>query len=704
MSNIYPQQTRQIDPFSSYNSNIVNALTRMITNGENCIYSSHAIDVTLDSTSPLTTVVVGTGRCFKDDVIINIDEEFRVDLEDGHFYLTMSPFNEAGYYLLVLDYSYVKALPAPEASIKILKPSQYSAFTSQYLFLKAINVVFNGATFEISGLEDYLPSDPSICRKFTQAYVGLEYTLPEWTIQDNGRLIYVVDQNELFYGTLSGWENFSGIKDSVDTSECSIGQLGYVSSTGKVLAAISTARSTFADCVVMTIGGGISGRVRLYGRVADVGVESGITLTTGDKLFLSKTEAGKVTNQIPEPYKQSVGVCIDSTGSSCEIWFMPTGSGFGYYEDNDVDIYQDLLLDSIFKRLTTDPFINDDYIDSPTTAVLNTNDYQIDGSVGDTLVSKSLTDPSFADTCITKCQISARTSDDTKMTWFVTNNGVDWEYTELDTIHVFSTVEIPVVFPVPNWFNYGEWVVGSISGKRGIVKGVELLKVFLSDETGSNDWIVGETLTGEDTGYTATISGSVTQRDSNIDLRVMALFLDDASIYDYGILYEVDTEKDETSINNELNIETLFADIYETPIQTNDGLRSYPFSDTTAIVVLNIVQRNDTIAKAISRLDNINGISEFTDQDETPSVSSNHRTYTTNAVSGAHDITDFINSYDGQEITVVNIGSNTVTVKHQGNLHLLSGGDCALGQYDSITLVYISSTIGWVEKNRSNNS
>jgi len=135
-----PSQTRHIDAFANYNSDIVSRLTRMITRGNNSIHSPHALDVIEDSTSPLDTVVVTTGELFKDDILITVDQNFRVDMSDVDFYETGPAFNETGYYWILASYTYQKTRPAPTMSITILKPSQTSSFdSSTHVFLKAVN-------------------------------------------------------------------------------------------------------------------------------------------------------------------------------------------------------------------------------------------------------------------------------------------------------------------------------------------------------------------------------------------------------------------------------------------------------------------------------------------------------------------------------------------------------------------------------------
>ena len=75
----YPTQTRAVDPFASYNSDVVNKLTRMVTNGEDLLFSPKGMDVIADSTSPNDYVNVTVGSCFKDDIWIQITAEHQVD-------------------------------------------------------------------------------------------------------------------------------------------------------------------------------------------------------------------------------------------------------------------------------------------------------------------------------------------------------------------------------------------------------------------------------------------------------------------------------------------------------------------------------------------------------------------------------------------------------------------------------------------------
>jgi hypothetical protein len=713
---IYPVQTRTIDPYSSYNSNVVNALTRILTQGEDCLHSAHAIDVIVDPVSPLDSVIVSTGQCYKDDVILELTSDYNVDLTDGDYYPNVAPWNEAGYYYLVLNYTYIKAKPAPQASIKILKPSQRTSFSSgAYLLLKVLDVSFNGATFQLDDVLDYDPENPTVKRIYTRYYVGVEDDLPTFVQSDDeARLIYVRNKDELFFGTSQRWESFNAIRTNVTTTGCTLAQLVYMGSDGNCYPAIASSPSTFADAIVIGVGTSISGdgKVRLYGEVENVPIETGVTINVGDKLFLSDHTVGAVSNYISQPYSQSIGTCIyinPATPTICNIWFSPGifgGGGGEVTNDSLYDKYQDLLLNSVFKYLFVDAFINDDYVDtSLTTSTIDTVNYEMDGVAGNEFYTESLTDLAYDGTCITSCQITSTMTNESNMLWYVSNNGIgDWEpITEFDQLHIFSTINVPATVGT-GWLTIDEWVTGTASGNRAVVRGQTSNTILLSNEVAIGNWISGESLVGDDSGYTANITAPVSYRENCTDLRLYVYWIGTASIQDYGIIYDRDTEVDETSISNEQNIETLFADIYETPSLDNDGMRNYPFNDSTAFLIVNIVNRNSTISKGIIEIDNIFGTGQFEELDTTPSVIDKKRNYLTyNDSTSALIITMFDDAYNGQEITVIHPGGHSLTIQNGPFLHLASGSDYIMGIYDTLTLIYVSLTIGWVEKSRSNN-
>lgn len=341
MGNIYPAQTCTVSPYSEYNSNVVNRLTRMISEQRNCINSGYPTDIILDSTSPLTVVDITPGSVFKDDVFITIDEEFRVDFEDIDFYISGSAFNEAGYYYVLLEYVYVKSFPAPRVSIKIVKPSQHSLYTNAHILLKVVHVMFNGTSFEIDGLYDYDPSTPTNGRVHSRTRIGLENTLPDFNAErDEGRVIYVRDRANVYFGLDSDWACQGTFEYSCDTSGTSLGYMAYVGAGDIAYSAIATSKDTLATCIVTKIGSAYTGRVRFNGRVEGV-LESGIDSTAGDVLYLSAIEPGRVTNVKPNiPNKvQPIGHYLEgSTGV-----FVTILSGLGIVTEDGIIQYADIL-------------------------------------------------------------------------------------------------------------------------------------------------------------------------------------------------------------------------------------------------------------------------------------------------------------------------------------------------------------------------
>jgi len=353
MANIYPTQTRTVDPYSEYNSNIVNRLTRIASLAYDSLHEIRALDVEKASD---TSVTVKTGTCYKDDVLIQITDDFSVDMTDEDFYVSGPAWSEEGYYLIVLDYVYAKAMPPPKASIKILKPTQHALLTEQYLFLKCVEVEFVGPSFRIVDVHDYVPSNETIRRNYIRVYAGGEVTLPSFVLaRDEGRFVYAKNKKDLYFGTDSGWEFLGTVRDAIDTTSCQLGDLAYIASDGKAYPAIATSATTLANCAVTSVGlkSDGTGRVRILGRLSNVRVETGISLSVGDDVFLSSSEEGRITNVAPALFPQFVGTVIEVSGSDITIWFTPdfgfsrpksvratllnwSSSGGYYYSDVDV--------------------------------------------------------------------------------------------------------------------------------------------------------------------------------------------------------------------------------------------------------------------------------------------------------------------------------------------------------------------------------
>jgi len=361
-----PSQERHVDPFASYNSDTVNKLTQMITRGNDGITSTKDLDVVQDSTSPTTAVVVESGYVFKDDLLIQITSDYRLDFTDSDCYVSFGTgFDEDGWYAIVFQYTYVKSRPAPSASMKILKPSQmpHPSIGTSLLFLKAVYVTGGGPHYIDTSVDflDYYPSDPSIKREYTDMYFGVETTLPTHNADtDIGRVVYESSTDSFWFGYTNRWGKISaGVEVDIDTTGLNVGELCYTDSDGKAALAIATDANTGAEMAVAAVGTQIdrSGRALMSGIVADARVETGIIISVGNLLYLSNTEAGKVTNVRTSPARQVVGRALTGGNQSTPIdilffprdvlsiaingsiepgdWAGPDGDGL-YFEDIDI--------------------------------------------------------------------------------------------------------------------------------------------------------------------------------------------------------------------------------------------------------------------------------------------------------------------------------------------------------------------------------
>jgi len=546
----YPDQTRTVDPYSSYSSNIVNRLTRMITGDTNCLFSTHTIEVTTDSTDSYV-VRVGTGQCFKDDVIVELESPMLVDFKNTSFYVDWDGgFDEPGYYYVVLDYTYIKAKPSPKASLKIIKPDQrVSHFNSQYLLLKVVLVSWTGTEYVVTSVLDGDPTITDNQRKYSPLFAGVSNSLPSFiTNQHEGQIIYVRDTGGLYWGMGNRWEDFSAIRDNITTTGRSVGEVCYLINDGtseaSVSAAIATANETLGDCIVLSVGAGNTpdGQVRLAGRTDNVLVETGITILTGQRLYLSETQAGRVTNLEPGNYPQYLGRSIaNSSGGTVTMWFVPWGQATGGDGGaSEYDRYQDLLQDSVFLKMTVDSFHNLVWVDQVhTTTSIDVVNREMDGTIGETFRSSNLLDVANYDgSNVNSCQITAEIDNPDNITWYVTNNGdADWEQTTINIIHYFSDVNLPVDSTSAHAFTVGEIVVGGSSAVTGIINASYDGYVLLRNLTGTKVFTIAETITGLTSGETAVVQAGQTTREGS-DIRVRADFIGTASVEDYGLLYD----------------------------------------------------------------------------------------------------------------------------------------------------------------------
>jgi hypothetical protein len=335
MASPIPIQNRAVDPFASYNSDTVNQLTRMVTYGEDGIAYSRSCNVSLDATS-ITEVVVKPGFIYKDDVWINITTSYTVDFTDpDHYYNFDSGFDETGYYYVVLQYTFEKSRPAPEAQVLILKPSQRGSFSAGgiWSFLKAVKVEGPGPFYVVS-VHDYDPQNTDNRRLYVKTYQGSETYLMNHESTDRSRIVYDNSGNEFFFGFATEWTALtvaSGTNYLIDTSAFLKGDLVYVKSDGTLALAVATLGSSTADGVVARVAAG--GYIRMVGKIEEVTPESGSNVVVGKVVYLSATEPGTITDDKTDRFSQFVGRCVEvNAPTSVSIMFHrgePTGIEHG---------------------------------------------------------------------------------------------------------------------------------------------------------------------------------------------------------------------------------------------------------------------------------------------------------------------------------------------------------------------------------------
>ena len=331
-----PSQERTVDPFASFNSDTVNKLTKMVTYDEEGMAKVNDLRVTDANDATSVAVFVSTGITYKDNVLIDITGQGKVDFNTAdHYYDWDSPglgFNENGYYYIVLNYNYIKSRPAPDASYQIIKPSQRGAYSpgGSWIFLASVLISgVGGAGAQIDAIYDYDPTDTSVKRVYAKTYAGTETFLPTHDrTTDQSRVAYEWATDTFWFGYRDRWSKAgAGVEVNIDTTGLTVGELCYVDTDGKATPAIATEADTGAELAVASIGTEVdrSGRALLSGVVENARVETGIIINVGDFLYLSNTEAGTVTNIRTTPARQVVGRALTGGNSSIpiEMLFFP---------------------------------------------------------------------------------------------------------------------------------------------------------------------------------------------------------------------------------------------------------------------------------------------------------------------------------------------------------------------------------------------
>jgi len=213
MAGIQPTQERAVDPFASYNSNVVNRLTNMFTRGNRGIVTVYDLQVT-NSSSPTNTVEISGGYCFKDDVLIEITEDTTMkilgslDVEDNYAHSFNYASPATGYYYIVLHYKFEKSRPAPEAKLYAIEStntaSLYPDNEGDYILLKVVQV----SAGAIVALYDYDPEATTKVREYMPVLIGAVHTAPTFDpLLHTGRILYDIGADGMKYGAAAAWKN-----------------------------------------------------------------------------------------------------------------------------------------------------------------------------------------------------------------------------------------------------------------------------------------------------------------------------------------------------------------------------------------------------------------------------------------------------------------------------------------------------------------
>lgn len=166
-----PSQERSLDPFSeSRYSDRVNRMTRMVTEGRDVVlFPEQSFSFSKKDDNTLT---IGQGVAIKDDVLIDIPEDYDLDLTETYYYNDSASALVDGIYLVVLEYIYDRSFPAPTAYFKVYTDrTNYDADSDDCIFLGTITITGGVLTTTFSECHS---TPTEICRPVNQES-GLAY-------------------------------------------------------------------------------------------------------------------------------------------------------------------------------------------------------------------------------------------------------------------------------------------------------------------------------------------------------------------------------------------------------------------------------------------------------------------------------------------------------------------------------------------------
>jgi len=155
-------QSRAVDPFASYDSDIVNRHLESLTLNENCILTG-LYPTIVDQTN----IKVPLGFCVKDNVLIRFTQDIAIDLTDVNWYSNPASggLTTTGIYYVVVSYRYQQVKPAPYAKVVILNDPSTQYDPGQYLFLAALQIDTFTTGLGVISVIDHDPLNTDIERK-----------------------------------------------------------------------------------------------------------------------------------------------------------------------------------------------------------------------------------------------------------------------------------------------------------------------------------------------------------------------------------------------------------------------------------------------------------------------------------------------------------------------------------------------------------